>query len=138
MARTGRRLLSPGPEEEDDRVKNAREGKAIHVPGKTVEDMQAEPAAEAEARAVTSSRTIALSESDWSELDTAIPDIIETLHDVYFVMLTLSYENDLDQPGVNSMLRLAARAVMSMEEREVRVLDRLDQVIRHANRGGRS
>lgn len=90
------------------------------------------------------SRTIALSEDEWSSLDTAIPDIIETLQDLYFVMHSLSYEKDLDQPQVNSTLRLAARAVRSMEDKEVRALDRLDHVIRHANprslanRGGQS
>ena len=89
-------------------------------------------------------RTITLTEGEWDALDTAIPDIIETLQDLYFVMHSLSYEKDLDQPQVNATLRLAARAVRSMEDKEVRVLDRLDHVIRHANpkslanRGGQS
>ena len=77
-------------------------------------------------------------------IDTGIPDIIELLQDVRNVFFDRAYASDLDQPGVNSIMRLAARAVMSMEDNEARVLDRLDHVLRHAspnllaNRGGRS
>lgn len=83
-------------------------------------------------------RTLVLSDDEWSALDTAIPDTIEILNDVANVLFTLSYEADLDQPGVNSMLRLAARAVQSMEGKEVAALERLDFAIRHSTHGGQS
>ena len=80
-------------------------------------------------------RSITLTEGAWSALDTASPDIIKTLQDVHVVMHRLSCEKDLDQPTVNSTLRLAARAVRRMEDKEVHALERLDHVIRHANPG---
>lgn len=109
------------------RLKMAAEGKAYYRPGKTVAESIA---AETERRTLLSRRTVGLTAEEWNCLDTAIPDIIELLHDVRNVFLDLSYTDDLDKPGVNSILRLAGRAVQSMENKEIQVLDRLDTAVR--------
>jgi len=117
------------------KLRMASEGKAIYLPGKSVEEMKAELAAEAKAGERLSSWVITLSKQDWSAIDTAIPDTIEILHDVRCLLHSMAYEEDLDQPWVNAALRLAARAVQSMEEKEVATLDRLDAAIRKTNGG---
>lgn len=110
---------------EDYREKNAREGKAIYVPGKTPEQI---------AEAELSSRKVALTNKEWSVIDTAIPDIIEMLYDFENLCTHLAYEDDLDALWVNSTVRLCARAVRSVEARELAVLQKLDYAIRHAER----
>lgn len=109
-------------DQEDYRVKNAREGKARYVPGKMADDLIA---AETERQKRLSHRKIGLTAEEWSGIDTAIPDIIEIMSDVRNVLFDLSYMQDLDVPGVNSIMRLAGRAVQSMEDKEIRVLERL-------------
>lgn len=89
---------------EDCRVKNAREGKAIYVPGKSLEEMEAE---EAERQTRLSCRLVDLTDAEWSMIDTAIPDVLELLNDVRNVFDDIAYMDGLDRPGVNSMLRLA-------------------------------
>ena len=123
-------------EEEDYRVKNAREGRAFYLPGRTVEEIAADTAKEAERRAQVSSRTVALKVAEWEALDTAIPDVIEILFDVGRVFSMLAWTDDLDNPGINSIMRIAARAVRSMEGKEIDALDRLDTGVRHATKGG--
>ena len=73
---------------------------------------------------------VTLSRQDWDAIDTAIPDTVEMLHDLQSLLHSMSYEKDLDHPWVNAALRLAARAVQSMEGKEVAVLNRLDSAIR--------
>lgn len=80
------------------------------------------------------SRLVTMTEEEWDLIDTGLPDTLELLTDVRNVMWKLCYAQDLDQPWVNSMLRLAGRAVMSMEEKEFRVIDRLDAAIRQARK----
>ncbi len=113
------------------RLKMAAEGKAIYIPGKTPKQIAAERMREQDRLARKSSRTIALTVEEWRTIDTAIPDVIELLDDVRSVLSGLAYMDDLDRPAVNSMMRLAARAIESTEDKEVRVLDRLDLSIRH-------
>lgn len=112
------------------KLKMAAEGKAIYVPGKTAEQIKADFAAQAKQLARKSARTITLAVGDWRGLDTAIPDIIETLADVRNLFSGLACMDDLDRGVVHSMMRLAARAIESTEEKEVRLLDRLDSTIR--------
>lgn len=57
---------------------------------------------------------------------------MEVLFDVRNVFNELAYADDLDQPWVNSMMRLAARAVQGMEDKEILALDKLDASIRNA------
>lgn len=92
--------------------------------------------AEAERRTRLSPRSVALTDDEWGIIDTAIPDVLEMVGDVRNVFHDLAYQSDLDQPWVNSMMRLASRAIASMEGRELRVLDRLDAAIRHSGRQG--
>jgi hypothetical protein len=109
------------------RLKMAAEGKAIYVPGKSL-DEQIE--AEAKRRASLTSRTVGLTNDEWNALETAIPDVLEVIYDVKNVFSELGYMDDLDRPAISSILRLAARAVSRMEERELKVLDRLDTAVR--------
>ena len=79
------------------------------------------------------SRIIALSEDDWNIAVDGTLDVIELLNDLRNVLWDLSYAKDLDQPGVNSILRLAGRAAQSLEAKEIPVLDRLAHACLHAN-----
>lgn len=121
--------------DEDYRVKAARAGHAIYVPGKTPDEIAAKAAKASAHEAQKVSRVVELTNAQWSELDTAIPDVIELCGDVGNVFLELAYREDLDQPPVNSIMRLASRAVRSMERKEIEALDRLDTAIRHAKEG---
>ena len=122
-------------EDEDYCVRNSREGKAVYVPGKTVAEM-AEQMAKANAdKAQLETRELALSKVQWSQLDTAIPDIIEMVSDVRNVFFDMAYQEDLDRPNINSIMRLAARALLSFEGKEIPALDQLDYVIRHSVKG---
>ena len=109
------------------RMKMAAEGKALYVSGR---DTDALIAAETDRRTLLQPRMVELTTEEWSGIDTAIPDIIELLNDVRNGFWDLSYTEDLDQPGVNSIMRLAARAVQSMENKEIHVLGRLDTAVR--------
>ena len=93
--------LPPYETDHEFRLRMAREGKAIYVPGKTVEEWQAEQAAREGALKSSAARNIVLTEGDWSALDTAIPDLIEVVADVRMVFLDLAYRHDLDVPEVN-------------------------------------
>ena len=119
-------------EPEDYRVKNAREGKAFFSPGRSVEERNAITAKERAEASEVQIRTIALTAQQWSLIDTAIPDLIKLLDDVYHVFFHLAYEDDLDWPWVNSSMRLAARGIQSFQAKEIAVLDKLDFAIRHA------
>ena len=94
------------------------------------------PAEKTMHQAQKSARTIELTNAEWSTIDTGIPDVIELLDDVRNVFFDLAYQEDLDQPGVNAMMRLAARAIKSMEDKELHALERLDLAIRHSRREG--
>lgn len=112
------------------KLKMAAEGKVIYVPGKTAEHIKAEMAAQAKQLARKSARTITLAAENWRGLDTAIPDIIETLADARNLFSGLACMDDPDRDMVHSMKRLAARAIESTEEKEVRLLERLDSTVR--------
>lgn len=114
------------------KLKMAAEGKAIYIPGKTAEQMETEAAAEALRLAQVSPRTIELTEADWRALDTAIPDAIQMFEDAARVFMMLGYTDDLGPPEINSLTRMAARALHSMLDREMMVLDRLDSTMRRS------
>lgn len=100
------------------KLKMAAEGKAIYIPGKTAEEIKAEMAAKAEGLARKSRRIITMTVGEWNAIDTATVDVMEILLDVRYVLNELAYAVDLDQPLVNSMTRLAARAVQGLEDKE--------------------
>ena len=120
------------------RLKMADEGKALYIPGKTIEQVKAERKAAEEQAASLSARTIAMTGYDWDVLSTAIPDVVEVLHDLrnLLEMSALADFIGISKSQTASMMRLAARAVGSMENREIEALDRLDHTIRHAIDGG--
>lgn len=120
------------------RLKMAAEGKAVYVPGWSDEEVKAKRGAAGKADNRPSSRVITLSAQDWSVIDTALPDTFEVLQDIQRLLHSMAYQEDLDQAWVNATLRLAARAVASVEEREVATLDRLDAAIRQAIKGAQS
>jgi len=83
-------------ETEDYRARNAREGRAIYVPGRTVKEIAADAAREAERRARVCARTVSLPNAISEARDTAIPDTIEFVGDVRNVCTMLSSSDDLD------------------------------------------
>ena len=99
------------------KLKMAAEGKALYIPGKTAEETKAEMAAKAAALAQKSCRNITMTAGEWIAIDTAISDVMEVLFDVRNVFNELAYADDLDQPWVNSMTRLSARAIHGLEDK---------------------
>ncbi len=122
-------------ETEDHRAKNAREGRAVYVPGRTAEEIAADAAREAGRKARVFARTVSLPNTIWEALDTAIPDTIEFVADARNLFLMVSSLDDLDQPGVNALMRIAAKAAHAFEENELAALDQLDTGIRSARNG---
>lgn len=114
------------------RLRMAAEGKAIYSPGKTVEEMKAEAAQEAERLARVSRRQVALTNKNWERLDTAIPDVVQMLFDVRDVFTMFTWLDDLDTPAVNAVMRIAARAVDSMTDNEMAALERAGDALRRA------
>ncbi len=88
-------------------------------------------AAEATRLAQPQSRTVTLSNGDWRALDTALCYTVEMIHDARNVFDMIAWTDDLDRPGVASMMRLAGKALLAMVDREIPVLERLDDSIRH-------
>lgn len=119
------------------RLRMAAEGRAIYLPGKTIEEIAAERAQDEKRRAQQTARIVTLSEGDWSELDVALPDVFELVNDLGNIFSMLAWAEDLDQPWITSMLKVAARAVRSMEDKELAALDRLDTGIRQAKQEGK-
>lgn len=117
------------------KTKMAAEGKAIYVPGKTVAEMAEQTAKASAQKAQLEARELALSNAQWSELDVAIPDIIEMVSDVRNVFWDMAYQECLDKPSINSMMRLAARALLSFEGKEIEAFDQLDSAIRRSQKG---
>ena len=122
---------------EDYRVKAAREGKAIYIPGKDIREIEAERAKAKAKASENAPRVIELTNADWSEIDRALPDVMEVLTDVQNVFSLLAWAEDLDRIEVRSVLRMSCRAVQSMEDKEIMALDRLDTAVRRAGKGGR-
>lgn len=120
----------------DWKMPMAAEGKAVYVPGKTAAEMAADAAREAEDRARLMSRDITLTNQQWNAVDTAIPDVIGAMYDVKNVFSLFAWADDLDAHSVNSVLRLCARAIESMADKELEVLDSLDKELRAARKGG--
>ncbi len=116
------------------KLKMAAQGKAVYVPGKTVDEAKAAAAQRAAGLAQLVTVTLDVTESDLSALDTAIPDTIELLSYVGNILWMLAYSDDLDRPEVNSVMRLAAKAVRSPEDRDIAVIERFDRGVRNFKR----
>lgn len=99
------------------KLKMAAEGNAVYIPGKTAEEIKAEMAAKAAALAQRSCRNITMTAGERNVIDTAISDVMGILLDVRNVFNKLAYADDLDQPWVNSMTRLSARAIHGLEDK---------------------
>lgn len=117
------------------RLKQAREGKAIYIPGKTTAQVKAERAAAAAAAAKMHTLSLDLSEADLEALDTALDDLAHTVRDAERVFTFLAdgigcRSIDPECPGLPAMMRLAALALRGMEDRELRTLGTLDNELR--------
>lgn len=121
----------------DWKTQMAAAGKALYLPGKTAEEIAEDAARKAEDRARLMSRNITLTNQQWSAVDTAIPDVIGAMYDVKNVFSLFAWADDLDTHSVNSVLRLCARAIESMADKELEALDSLDKELRVACKGGR-
>lgn len=119
-------------------LKMAAEGKALYLPGKTVEEMKAAMEERKMSEATLERRSIELKKAEWAALDMAIPNLIEVLHDTRRALEeygnSIGYSIDPGPTEVAGFMRLVARAIQSMNE-EIQLIDRLDTVIRHSSKG---
>lgn len=116
------------------RLKQAAEGKALYIPGKSVEQMKAQMAAEAAQGQSLIPVAFEMAEVEFRALDTAIPDAMDLISDAGFAFATLA-DNTLGNvdPGLSALMRLAARALKNAVDREVLALDRLDRKLREVS-----
>lgn len=112
------------------RLKQAAEGKAIYVPGKPVEQVKAEREAAAAAAARKQPITLDLSAAELEALDTALPDLVDTVRDVGRVFTFLADQPDPDQLGLMAIMRLSALAMRGLEDRELPALETLETALR--------
>ncbi len=117
------------------RLKQAAEGRAIYIPGKTVEQVKAERAAVSAEAAKRHAVTLDLSAADLDAMDKALPDLAEAIRDAAQVFTFLAENRsagtvDPEDRGLTSIMRLAARAMRGLEDRELPALDVLDGELR--------
>lgn len=121
------------------KTRMAAEGRAIYIPGKTLEEMRAEQAAEEERRNKLVSVTLDLTEDTLSRLDTVLPDMCELINDAAAVFAFLAdglttESIDREYPATWSVMRLSARALRMAESQELPAIDKLDAALRGAQR----
>lgn len=128
-----------GLEETDHefRTRMAAEGRAIYVPGKSLDEIAERRASEEAARNAPRRLVIELTEEQISALDLALPDACELIWDAghIFRLVESGITSGFMQPddaGILSLLRVASRAMMQTEEHEIALLGMLDQKIRRA------
>lgn len=122
-------------EQEDYREKNAREGTALYIPGKAPEQIGKGKAAGPDLLAGARTFSIELSDAEWDDTDTSIPDLLELVYDAgnLFSMLADGLATGFltgQDTQVGSLSRMAARALRSAENKEIPALDRLDMKLR--------
>lgn len=122
------------------KTRMAAEGRAIYIPGKTDDQIEAERAQ----RETPLPITLHLSEEQLSILDTALDDITEALDDMARVASFMGYGlvvSDFPREDAGCILRLCARAVRQGLEREIAAMADLDHRLRTARpkfKGGKS
>jgi hypothetical protein len=111
------------------KTRMAAEGRAIHVPGKTEEEVKAERAAREKPRPVT----LHLSEDRMALRETGLSGASDLIHDAAAVLAFLSREPDLSDKVAElaPVLRLSAKALHSAE-RGIAALDLIAMELRTA------
>uniref|UniRef100_A4WSA7 Uncharacterized protein n=1 Tax=Cereibacter sphaeroides (strain ATCC 17025 / ATH 2.4.3) TaxID=349102 RepID=A4WSA7_CERS5 len=120
---------------EDYRVKAAKAGKAIYLPGKSKEQMMQEASEAALRRAQPRSFNIDLTEDEWRAVDTAIPDAVELiqLSGRVFSFLADGIASGSIQPedaGFKAILFLSGKAMLAAEGKECAALGMLETKLR--------
>jgi hypothetical protein len=117
-------------EEEDYRVKNAREGRAIYVAGKSVEETKAGLAA------TDAWVTLTLTAAEAGQLERATEELPYLLHhaEAVFALLHSGFVNgDLDgHSGVISLMELCSRAFRHAVATEGHTIEQFDMKLRAA------
>lgn len=130
------------PENETDhefRLRMAREGRAIYVPGKTDAEVRAARTAEKARREAAHRLDLDLSLSELDALDKALPDLMALVSDAgrAFDFLAAGFvlgHFDSDDVGVIALMRLSSRALTLAEDRECPAVDVLDTKLRQSRR----
>ncbi len=107
-----------------------------------IPDHAALEAVEADRRARALTVPLKLTTEEIATLDTAIPDILELARDAGQIFHFFSYRAasgtiDPEDPVIQAFMRMSARAVRSMEDREFHALDMLDLHLHSAAREAR-
>ncbi len=115
------------------KTRMAAEGRAFYIPGKTAEEVKSER----ERREAPGEVTLDLSEDQLSQLDTALPDVMQLIQDAGSVLdfmsdYLFSGHIDAEDHRAWSTMRLSARALRLAAERELAILDTLDARLRSA------
>lgn len=127
---------APVTETETDhefRLRMAREGRAIYLPGITVEEVRAKAARKTKPKPLT----LGLSDDELDVLDKALPDLMALVSDAgrAFDLLAAGFalgHFDSDDAGVRALMRLSSRALTLAEDRELAAVDALDMKLRQS------
>ena len=113
------------------KTRMAAEGRAIYIPGKTVEEFNAEQKRKTKPKAIT----INLSEDDLTAILHALPNTFDLISDLGRAMTFLGCEGPLDvveASDVGATLRLFARAIEGGVARDLEPLFKLETKLRDA------
>ena len=121
------------PAPEDYRVKNAREGRALYVPGRSVEEVKAIMAAE-QAAADAKVPPIRFTAAEVALFTRALGDVsirmAEAEH-VFALLARILEDGDLDGHfGIAAMASLASKALGAMGDKELEALEHLTSRLR--------
>lgn len=121
-------------EEEDYRIKNAREGKALYIPGKSVDAIKAELATKkAEADALV--KPLKLTADEVVAYADAIGTVcirVNQAENVFALLARIHQDSDYDQHyGLADMADLAAAALAALGNAELDTLNKLSARLEH-------
>lgn len=122
-------------EQEDYRVKNAREGKAFYIPGRPVEEVKAEIAAKRkqENDAMPSHKFTAEENTRYLDALDEVVRCIDQAENVFALLARIQMEGDFDGHfGLSAMPALASKALASMADKEMEHLSELAARLRTA------
>lgn len=132
--------------EEDYRLKAAREGLAIYVPGRSVEEVRAEIAkSQGRARAANANSydesteqmiTVTMTEAQFSSIESAtgeVPYLLSHAGNVFEFLFRIKAAGfDADDSGYLSIFELCGRAFRTAAEKEGEAIADLDRLMRSA------
>lgn len=133
-------------DEEDYRVKNAREGRAVYVPGRSVEEVRAEiaklqgrlntPKANTKSKGAEPVITVTMTEQQFSTFENAtaeVPYLLSHAGNVFDFLFSVKAAGfDAGDSGYLSIFELCGRAFRTAAEKEGEAIADLDRLIRAA------